>query len=99
METNSNKKTKSEFSKWLEQLQQESWQLELLISGLAIFGIWEGKSLLDDFAQNIELNTSEDLEGYLTIILYFLKISWSIFLINLISHVFVRGLWLSLIHI
>ena len=97
METNSNKKTKSEFSKWLEQLQQESWQLELLISGLAIFGIWEGKSLLDDFAQNIELNTSEDLEGYLTIILYFLKISWSIFLINLISHVFVRGLWIGAI--
>ena len=48
METNSNKKTKSEFSKWLEQLQQESWQLELLISGLAILGIWEGKSLLDE---------------------------------------------------
>ncbi len=97
METNPNKKTKSEFSKWLEQLQQESWQLELLISGLAIFGIWESKSLLDGFAQNMELNTSENLSAYLSIILYFLKISWSIFLINLITHVFVRGLWIGAI--
>ena len=36
MATNTNKKTKNEFSAWLEQLQQESWQLELLISGLKI---------------------------------------------------------------
>jgi len=97
METNPSQKTKSEFSKWLEQLQQESWQLELLISGLAIFGIWEGKSLLNDFAQNMELNTSEKLSEYLQIIIYFLKISWSIFFINLITHVFARGLWIGTI--
>ncbi len=97
METNPNKKTKLEFSKWLEQLQQESWQLELLISGLAIFGIWEGKSLLDDFSQNMYLNTSDNVSQYLSIILYFLKISWSIFFINLITHVFVRGLWIGAI--
>ena len=27
------------FSQWLEKLQQESWQLELIISGIALFGI------------------------------------------------------------
>ena len=97
METSRNKKTKSEFSKWLEQLQQESWQLELLISGLAILGIWESKSLLDDFTQNMELNTSAALSEYINIILYFVRISWTIFLINLISHVFVRGLWIGAI--
>lgn len=97
METSHNKKTKIEFSKWLEQLQQESWQLELLISGLAIFGIWEGRSFLDDFAQNLELNTSENIAQYLSIVLYFLKISWSVFFINLVTHVFVRGLWIGAI--
>lgn len=97
METNPSKKTKSEFSKWLEQLQQESWQLELLISGLAILGIWEAKSLLNDFAQYIELNTTQNLFQYLSVILYFAKIAWSIFLINLITHVFVRGLWIGAI--
>lgn len=97
MKAHPNKKTKSEFSDWLEYLQQESWQLELLISGLAIFGIWEGKSFLDDFAQNMELNTSDDLSQYLSVVLYFLKISWSIFFINLITHVFFRGLWIGAI--
>jgi len=97
MSTNTNKKTKSEFSKWLEQLQQESWQLELLISGLAIFGIWESKSLLDDFSQNMELHTTGNFSQYVKVVLYFMKISWSIFLINLVTHVFVRGLWIGAI--
>ena len=28
------------FKKWLDKLQQESWQLELIISGFAIFGLF-----------------------------------------------------------
>ena len=31
------KQDKSKFAQWLELLQQESWQLELIISGFAIF--------------------------------------------------------------
>lgn len=30
-------RSKNKLSKWLELLQQESWQLELIISGFAIF--------------------------------------------------------------
>jgi len=30
----------SEFKKWLDKLQQESWQLELIISGFAIYGLF-----------------------------------------------------------
>ena len=29
----------SKFKSWLDTLQQESWQLELIISGVAIFGL------------------------------------------------------------
>ena len=32
--------TKPEFKKLLQKLQEESWQLELLISGFAIFGLF-----------------------------------------------------------
>jgi hypothetical protein len=32
--------TKASFKKLLEKLQEESWQLELLISGFAIFGLF-----------------------------------------------------------
>ncbi|MGB4960699.1 MAG: hypothetical protein WBO36_14550, partial [Saprospiraceae bacterium] len=40
---------KSVFKEWLEKLQQESWQLELLISGFAIFGIYSARGLIVDF--------------------------------------------------
>jgi hypothetical protein len=36
----SNHDSKSVFKEWLEKLQQESWQLELLISGFVAFGIY-----------------------------------------------------------
>ena len=32
-------KNKNSFSEWLGKLQQESWQLELLISGLVIYAL------------------------------------------------------------
>ena len=35
----SNDYTKPEFKELLKRLQEESWQLELLISGFAIFGL------------------------------------------------------------
>ena len=50
METKSRKQ--SFFKEWLEKLQQESWQLELLISGLALFGVWEAMKLLNRFRQD-----------------------------------------------
>jgi len=37
------------FSKWLDKLQQESWQLELLISGVAIFALWESLKVLPTY--------------------------------------------------
>ena len=39
----------------LEALQQESWQIELLISGLALIGIFEAKFLLEKFARFIDV--------------------------------------------
>jgi hypothetical protein len=37
---------KNIFKQWLEKLQQESWQLELLISGFALFGIYSVRTLI-----------------------------------------------------
>ncbi len=45
MDKNKNKS----FVKWLEILQQESWQLELLISGFAIFLLASAYDQLDSF--------------------------------------------------
>ncbi len=43
---NDNDKTlsRSFFKEWLEKLQQESWQLELIISGFALYGVYNSHS-------------------------------------------------------
>ena len=46
---------KKSFTKWLEILQQESWQLELLISGFAIFLLAESYEPIHNLDNQIEL--------------------------------------------
>ena len=94
---NNNKRTKEIFREWLEKLQQESWQLELLISGLALFGIWESRSLIDNFDDYLDLNATGLLTNYLKSFLLFLRVSWVIFFINLLIHIIIRGLWIGAI--
>lgn len=97
MAEKTNKRTKEFFREWLEKLQQESWQLELLISGLALFGIWESRSLINGFGDYIDLNVTGVLSSHIRIFYLFLKIAWSIFFINLLIHITVRGLWIGAI--
>ncbi|MEL6124604.1 MAG: hypothetical protein AAFR14_12895, partial [Bacteroidota bacterium] len=85
------------FSEWLEKLQQESWQLELLISGLALFGIWESQSVIRRLGYYIDVNASSAYEGYGNIIVFTLWAAWGIFLINLLLHIIIRGLWIGAI--
>jgi len=89
---------KSFFNEWLEKLQQESWQLELLISGLALYLVWETRSKLDKLDSFVALNPGGDFIGT---ILDFLQVlawgAWAIFIINLLIHIAMRGLWIGAI--
>ena len=90
------KETKSKLSKWLEILQQESWQLELIISGFAIFlilGIYEP---LQDLRFKINLLSASD-GNYALLRLPHTLLQWVWFalIINLTTHVLFRGLWIS----
>ncbi|MDF1695697.1 MAG: hypothetical protein P1U56_07705 [Saprospiraceae bacterium] len=88
---------KSFFKEWLERLQQESWQLELLISGLALFGIYESQDLLIE----VEMYARNNSEGFARVAQNFFinifKVGWRIFFINLLIHVILRGLWIGAI--
>lgn len=97
MTERTNRRTKEFFREWLEKLQQESWQLELLISGLALFGIWESRALIDGFGDYIDLNVTGILRRHINIFYLFIKIAWRIFFINLLIHITVRGLWIGAI--
>ncbi len=91
--------TKKAFTEWLEKLQQESWQLELLISGFALFAIWESRTMIDGYENYLAVNKAGS--GYLNLILnsfsWLLTISWRIFFFNLLIHVLARGLWIGAI--
>jgi len=93
---NRNKK-ENFFSEWLEQLQQESWQLELLISGLALFGIWESRSLIDRLQYYFDVNVDGEYGFYTIVLLKVLESGWAIFLTNLLIHIIIRGLWIGAI--
>ena len=79
------------FKKLLQKLQEESWQLELLISGFAIFGLFQAASPLGIAAQEAKNNE----QVFLFIILIVASVSCYILLFNLLLHVILRGLWIG----
>jgi hypothetical protein len=81
----------SKFKKLLDKLQQESWQLELLISGFAIFGLFSAIEPLQVSYEvaEFEQNLTE------TILWYAASVSCWILISNLLIHVILRGLWIG----
>ncbi len=99
MEKPEDSKKKVSFSDWLELLQQESWQLELLVSGFALFGIWESRHFLKRFDAYVGSHLPDELSIIFLLMGFFglLKTAWGIFFINLMIHVVLRGLWIGAI--
>lgn len=79
------------FKKLLQKLQEESWQLELIISGFAIFG------LVSAFGElRIGLEMAENEENIYEAIFFTVAIvSCAILIFNLLLHVVLRGLWIG----
>ncbi len=79
------------FKTWLDQLQQESWQLELLISGFAIYGLFQAIGPLEiksEFAQNTN-------STFLAVVYSIGVISCYILAFTLLLHIVLRGLWIG----
>ncbi|MBC2845970.1 hypothetical protein [Winogradskyella flava] len=79
------------FKKLLQKLQEESWQLELLISGFAIFGLFTAFPHIHIAARAAQ----NDEKIYLWIILMVAFVSCAILIFNLLLHVVLRGLWIG----
>lgn len=82
---------KSTFKELLDKLQQESWQLELLISGFAIFGLF---TATDTLALRFQI-AQHDKHLVESLIWFAINISCWILLANLLIHVILRGLWIG----
>jgi hypothetical protein len=89
----SNNPQDEKFKKWLDILQQESWQLELIISGFAIYGLF----MVIDPIELANLQAQNDGNMYKIFLMQGLMVSWYILTINLIGHVILRGLWIGAI--
>ena len=79
------------FKKLLKKLQEESWQLELLISGFAILGLFSAYDYLEAGAYHAK---ADDI-WYSQIIYVVALMSCYILIFNLIFHVLLRGLWIG----
>jgi len=87
--------------KWLDKLQEESWNLELLISGFSIFGLFKAREFLDDkFALFFANETvSNSLMAYFEVFFLMIYTCVLIFIVFLLFHIFFRGLWIGTIGI
>ena len=67
-----NKNRNNEKPSWLLKLEQESWQAELIVSGVAILGTLQLPNLVDRLGQWALIYFSEDLGLVLLFLLNFL---------------------------
>lgn len=79
------------FKKLLSKLQEESWQLELIISGFAIFGLYTALGPIELGLQEAQ-NQQHIYKFVITFVAY---ASIGILLFNLLLHVLLRGLWIG----
>ena len=79
------------FRKLLDKLQQESWQLELLISGFAIFGLTTALPLIR--TEMIIAENDTQIPALALLLIAFTACTILIF--NLLIHVVLRGLWIG----
>lgn len=96
---------KDKLRRWVSNLQLESWQLELLITGFSIFLLATSLDEYDAFRSAIEHNRlapSTDSSNpmlAISVIVLLNTIPWALrfFLINLLIHLLLRGFWIGIV--
>lgn len=87
---------KNPIPKWLEDLQQKSWEPEILLSGIVLYGMFKVPELLDGFLAYFKLNVlgnSQDIDNLIA--LSKMGIYWLI--TGLILHLICRGIWIGMV--
>lgn len=83
---------------WLDGLQQESWQLELLISGFSIFLLIGGWEWVKDLEYEMLLR-QQGADSFLEIsaLYYVMRTAYATLIACLLFHVLLRGVWIAAI--
>jgi len=94
-----NNNNKNKIADWLEDLQRESWQLELIISGFSIFLLFQAGELVSPlfYELNTHTNFSGNMHGILINALGALFFAIYTLIACLILHIILRGFWIAAI--
>lgn len=82
---------------WLKDLARQSWEPELLLSGIAIFAIMKFPDAFWHFRDIIEYNLSADSIEVIELIEGYIWLAWIILLFNFVVHFILRAYWVGLI--
>lgn len=92
-------KKRSSLFDWLGELQRESWNMELLISGFSIFLLLQTGPAINSFNQwlNVNYEVPFPVSAFLFSFLAVLKIGATLLVVNMVFHVMLRGFWIGAI--
>lgn len=83
-------------SEWLENLQRESWQLELLISGFSIFLLVQAIPGLQDYRLDLLYGSDRSMGPIIAnLFLLIIQLGCLVLALNLVIHVILRGIWIG----
>ena len=86
----------STLSKWLDYIQQESWQLELVISGFVLFLLLSGYQPIVELEYDMTMFQETEREySYVEPVYYLLRTAYLSLILCLIVHVVLRGVWIA----
>lgn len=83
--------------KWLRALETQSWQAELVISGLAIFGSLQLPELLNNLVDYCLLHFSEEYMEIFFFLFIYPYFAAAILIFSFIAHLILRALWIGML--
>jgi hypothetical protein len=81
---------------WLTELQQKSWEPEVLLSGIVLYGMFQVPSILDGFVYYFNVNftiSTGDIDSFVRI----MKVAVYWLTGGLIAHLISRGIWVGMV--
>lgn len=94
----SEKRSDTRLSEWLDKMEAESWQLELILSGFVIFLLLLGLEPFHTIEPKIDkLADDSNYFAFLALPYHIFRITYYVLIVAIIFHVFLRGLWISTI--
>ncbi len=93
------KEPKEQIQDWLKKLEQESWQLELLVSAFTIFLLFQAISSFSGFLEEMQYqyNLNNSLISFIFIFMGLVSLSVKALAVFMILHLLLRGFWIGAI--